>query len=100
MKKSIAFLLLLPILSYSQIVNVRLYDGVDSFYNPYWNNWKIPTSGGNVIASGMFTDLFGNKTTIHANLSLSNQTYDNGYPYPEGAGFTNVTNPVVPDTVL
>lgn len=75
---------------FSQVYG-RIYDGVDSFRNDFWNNWKPKGTGKDT--SAYFFDLFGNRA-IRAvfNTALSG-IFDNGAGYAKG-------QTLLPDTAL
>lgn len=92
MKRITAILLgLLPLLAESQYINTRLYNGVDSFYNSFWNNW--PTKVKVNDTSDYLKDVAGNKTKIRAVLTVAASQFDNGAGYMAG-------DTVSPDTVI
>lgn len=93
MKKILVFLLLLSSICHAQYINVRIYDGVDSFRNDFWNNWKITNTGALNYSSPVFTDMFGNKTTVQAQFDNTGTAFDNGPGYA-------LNKPLAPDTVL
>lgn len=74
----------------SSQVFVRIYDGVDSFRNDFWNNWKPKGNGKDT--SQMFFDISGNKS-MRAVFNTPVQVFDNGATYEKG-------QTMIPDTAL
>lgn len=74
----------------SSQVFVRIYDGVDSFRNSFYNNWHPKGNGKDT--SQLFFDLFGNKS-IRAVFNTPVQVFDNGPTYEKG-------QTLLPDTAL
>lgn len=90
MKIFLVFLLACSSLTASSQVYVRLYDGVDSFRNNFWNNWKPKGTGKDT--SLYFMDLFGNRT-VRGVFNTPVNSFDNGPGYAKG-------QTLVPDTAM
>lgn len=94
MKKLLSILLLSwSMASQAQYVNIRLYDGVDSFRNDFWNNWKTKGIGRPNDTSQAFVDISQYPTKIRAILGNDGTVFDNGKGYKVG-------NTWIADTVL
>lgn len=91
MKIYLLILLLCSSLTASSQVFVRIFDGIDSFKNDFWNNWKPKGNGKDT--SAYFFDVFGNRAIRGVfNTSLGG-LYDNGAGYEKG-------QTMIPDTAL